>query len=398
MSSVAPFVFVVCQQGAEQPIKQSALADDQWRLAFSRPGLLTLKRASDDSATDWLSGPLVRLSGTGLGSVRSELAHECFEKTWELATKSHEATDQPRASKSAEAASAPAVGHSPVAEAHSSPATESNSTSQAVALETPVGSPWDAIHIFERDRTLPGHYSFEPGRSELVASLANEFSKWLEDRGVSLPLNRPALPGQRVLDVIVSEPNQWFVGHHVVRAVHEQWPGGVPPIVAPPEMISRAYLKIAEALMWSRLPIGSGDRIVEIGSAPGGASQRLLDLGYEVTGIDAAEMDERIVEHPRFEHWRSKAAAVKRRLYRKFKWLVCDANVAPNYTLDIISDIVHCEGNNIQGMILTFKMSSWDQLEHLPEQLDAIRQMGYRRVVARQLAHNRRELCVIAER
>ncbi len=142
----------------------------------------------------------------------------------------------------------------------------------------------------------------------------------------------------------------------------------------------------------------SGDRIVEIGSAPGGASQRLLDLGYEVTGIDAAEMDERIVEHPRFEHWRSKAAAVKRRLYRKFKWLVCDANVAPNYTLDIISDIVHCEGNNIQGMILTFKMSSWDQLEHLPEQLDAIRQMGYRRVVARQLAHNRRELCVIAER
>ncbi len=51
--------------------------------------------------------------------------------------------------------------------------------------------------------------------------------------------------------------------------------------------------------MWSRLPMHTGDRVVEIGSAPGGASQRLLDLGYEVTGIDAAEMDERVTANPR---------------------------------------------------------------------------------------------------
>ncbi len=201
-----------------------------------------------------------------------------------------------------------------------------------------------------------------------------------------------------MLDIIISEPDQWFVGHHTVKATHEQWPGGVAPIVAPPEMISRAYLKLAEALMWSRLPMQTGDRVVEIGSAPGGASQRLLDLGYEVTGIDAAEMDERIMENPRFEHWRNKAAAVKRRMYRKFKWLVCDANVAPNYTLDILRDIVGQEENNIQGMLLTFKLSSWDQLRFLDEQLDIIRSFGYSKVRARQLAHNRRELCVAVER
>ncbi len=85
-------------------------------------------------------------------------------------------------------------------------------------------------------------------------------------------------------------------------------------------------------------------------------------------------------------------------MYRKFKWLVCDANVAPNYTLDILQDIVNQEGNNIEGMILTFKLSSWDQLRFLDEQLDVIRSLGYPKVRARQLGHNRRELCVVVQK
>ncbi|MCC6508535.1 MAG: hypothetical protein IT423_05480 [Pirellulaceae bacterium] len=401
------FVFLVCQHGAEKPLKQLALSSGAWRLAFSRPGLLTLKHVGshrDVSVGDvsegshiqgdakresrgegrgdskalgkgdshsanavpqtdgskprvkprhWLDSPLVRLSGVGLGPVKGELADECFEKVWALAMK-----------------------------------------------EGADGLPihWQAIHVFERDRALPGTFRFEPGSSELSRSIAAELTAWLAARGVHVPVNQAAPRGGRVLDIILSEPTQWFVGHHTVRAVHEQWPGGVPAVVAPPEMVSRAYLKIAEAILWSQLPIGSNDKIVEVGSAPGGASQRMLDMGYEVTGIDAAEMDPRIAGHPRFEHWRSKAAGVKRKLYRKFKWLVCDANVAPNYTLDIVTDIANYEGSQIEGMILTFKLSSWEQLEHLDEQLRAIRALGFKRVEARQLAHNRRELCVVAER
>lgn len=348
-----PFVFIVCQHGAEQPLKKRALASDRWRLAFSRPGLLTLKYVGEATSEPQLNSALVRLSGVGLGPVRGELAEECFEKVWRLAFEPSEG-EQPKV--------------------------------------------WDAIHVFQRDRALPGAFRFEPGPSELSRSIGQALHSWLAQRGVEVPVNQVAQPGQRVLDVILSEPNQWFVGYHTVSAVHEQWPGGVPVIVPPAEMVSRAYLKIAEALLWSRLPINSGDAVVEIGSAPGGASQRLLDMGLAVTGIDAAEMDERIAEHPRFEHWRSKAAAVKRKLYRKFKWLVCDANVAPNYTLDIIGDIVNYDGNQIRGMLLTFKLSDWDQLQHLPEQLDKIRSLGFTRVEARQLGHNRRELCVVAQR
>ena len=347
-----PFVFIVCQHGAEKPLKAHAAASEAWRLAFSRPGLLTLKYVGSGEQERRFTSPLIRLSGAGLGSVRGELAEECFEKAWELASRAT-ADGQPQ---------------------------------------------WDAVHIFQRDRALPGAFRFEPGPSELSTSIAQAMSGWLSERGLSLPINQTAGVGAHVLDIVLSEPQQWFVGHHTVRQVHEQWPGGVPPIAPPTEMISRAYLKMAEGIMWSQLPVASNDAVVEIGSAPGGASQRLLDMGLMVTGIDAAEMDERIAGHPRFEHWRSKAAGVKRKLYRKFKWLVCDANVAPNYTLDIIGDIVNYEGAQIEGMLLTFKLSGWDQLQHLPEQLKQIRSLGFGRVEARQLAHNRRELCVAAQR
>ena len=347
------FVFIVCQHGAEKPLKAHAAASNAWRLAFSRPGLLTLKYVGEGAEGREFTSPLVRLTGVGLGSVKGELADECFEKVWELATRA-----------------------------------------------TEDGQPikWDAIHIFQRDRALPGAFRFEPGRSELSDTIVEAMTAWLAQRGIALPINRPANFGQHVLDIVLSEPHQWFAGYHTVRAVHEQWPGGVPAIVPPAEMVSRAYLKMAEAIMWGQLPIQSGDAVVEIGSAPGGASQRLLDMGLSVTGIDAAEMDERIESHPRFEHWRSKAAAVKRKMFRKFKWLVCDANVAPNYTLDIIGDIVNYDGAQIEGMLLTFKLSGWDQLQHLPEQLKQIRALGFQRVEARQLAHNRRELCVVAQR
>lgn len=348
-----PFVFVICQHGAEVPLKQQATASGDWRLAFSRPGLLTLKYVGAEPVPPSIVSPLVRLSGTGLGTARGEQALESLERVWQLASRAQQ-------------------GGQPLA--------------------------WAGVHIFERDQNLPGSRGFEPGSSELASAIAGEFSQWLADRGVPVPVNQPVPAGGWVLDVIVSEPTQWLVGYHQVRTTHEQWPGGVPAIAAPSEMVSRAYLKIAEALQWSQLPIRQGDRIVEIGSAPGGACQRLLDLGYQVTGIDAAEMDERIAGHPRFEHWRSKAAAVKRKQYRKFRWLVCDANVAPNYTLDVVGDIVNYEGNAIEGMLLTFKLSAWEQLAQLADQLAVIRSWGYPRVEARQLAHNRRELCVVAQR
>ena len=340
------FVFVVCQHGAEPTLK-SQLIEPQgsYRLAFSRPGLLTLKIATAPTLDDSSCLPdhwLIRQAGRVLGQVKGEQAERLVSQVAELA-----------------------------------------------------GDGWDAIHVFQRDPVLPGVKGFEPGISALAGQVASQIDAHFQYK---VPVNQIAEPGSRVLDIVLVEPTHWFVGHHRVLTTHHSWPGGTFPVTEPPGMISRAYLKMAEALAWSGLRINPGEEIVEIGSSPGGASQRLLDMGFQVTGVDPAEMDPILLEHPRFAHWRNKSSAVRRKWYSKFRWLAADANVAPNYTLDAVEDIVTYSTSNFEGLLLTLKLSSYDLAEKLEEYMARIRSWGFEEVAARQLAHNRRECCVVAKR
>ena len=348
--SPSPFLFAVCQQGAEKVLKQAWLSQHtELALAFSRPGLITFK----------LNGPLPHLPqhllarqvGWSLGPVRGPSAEAMLD--------------------------------------------------EAIAL---AGRDWQAIHIFERDHGLPGVFGFEPGLTPLCDSIGEVFQNRLEsssDDAIGqrrFSINQPSDIGSRVLDIVVVEPDSWLIGYHLAEQRHQCWPGGVYPQSLDQPVISRAYYKMAEAVAWSGLPIQAGDHVVELGSSPGGASQRLLDLGLKVTGVDPAEMDPDLLEHPRFEHWRSKTAGLKKKLFSKFRWLACDANVAPNYTLDMVEDIVTYPSNDIEGMLLTFKLTSYELIDTFPDLFSRIRNWGYSRVEARQLATNRQECIVVAER
>ena len=97
----------------------------------------------------------------------------------------------------------------------------------------------------------------------------------------------------------------------------------------PAHAVSRAYAKLEEAIQWSGLPLVAGDECVEIGCAPGGASQALLDRGLFVTGIDPAEVDPVVLEHARFRHLKKRGTDVRRREFEGVRWLVADMNIAP---------------------------------------------------------------------
>jgi 23S rRNA (cytidine2498-2'-O)-methyltransferase len=167
-------------------------------------------------------------------------------------------------------------------------------------------------------------------------------------------------------------------------------------IKLPAEAVSRAWLKMEEALRWSRLPIPRDARVAEIGSAPGGASQALLARGYTVTGIDPADMAPAVLQHPRFTHIRKRSTQVRRREFRKIRWLTVDMNVAPSYTLTAVEAIVTHPQVNVRGLLLTLKLPQWKLAEHVSEYLERIRSWGYNQVRARQLQHDRREICVAA--
>jgi 23S rRNA (cytidine2498-2'-O)-methyltransferase len=214
------------------------------------------------------------------------------------------------------------------------------------------------------------------------------------------PLEPPssARPGQLLLDCILVEPDEWWVGYHRAASISSRWPGGMLNMEVPADAVSRAYLKMEEALAWSRMPLRPSDVWAEIGSAPGGASQALLTHGLRVVGIDPADMDPVVLANPNFTHWKKRGADVRRREFRSVRYLAADINVAPNYTLETVENIVTHSDVQIRGLLLTLKLLDWKLAEEVPAYLDRVRSWGYGHVRARQLHHNRQEICLAATR
>jgi 23S rRNA (cytidine2498-2'-O)-methyltransferase len=109
-------------------------------------------------------------------------------------------------------------------------------------------------------------------------------------------------------------------------------------------------------------------------------------------------MDERVAAHPKFTHIRKRGHEVRRREFRSVRWLTADINVAPHYTLDAVEAIVTHRDVRIEGLLLTLKLLDWNLADEVPAYLDRVRSWGYRHVAARQLSHNRQEICVKAIR
>lgn len=340
------FVFVASQSGAERALKNEiAREHPELKFAFSRPGFVTF-RSSEDLADDFvLRTVFARTWGFSLGKVKGSEDSQLARDAWRLIGK--QLPDEP-------------IRH---------------------------------VHVWQRDRALPGDQGYEVSDDELARSL-----------GVLLSENRPATSKPRIVhsaaaigDVVLVERDEWWLGWHRASTPEARWPGGVPPIALPPRMISRAYLKIVEALEWSGLPIQAGDRCVEIGSSPGGSCLALLERGLLVTGIDPAAMDAEVLAHPNFTHLRAIAKNVRRSVFRECRWLVMDANVAPNYTLDTLDGVLAQGGARPEGLVLTLKLTDPALAAELPAIAERIRRYGYRRVRMRQLAYNRQEICAVVD-
>lgn len=366
------FLFVTCQVGAERAVKDElGRRWPEFRFAFSRPGFLTFKLPEDGYLPpDFdLESVFARAYGFSLGKVAGSDTGSRAEETWRM------------------------LGDRPIQRIHV----------------------WDRERTEPRERTESEEYVFAPEiTSEAVATNAavHEVHKRMwrmatcaairkacprpERLSPGNDLTEEARPGDWIMDCILVEPDQWWVGYHRARSAPSRWPGGMMPLEMPPDAVSRAWLKMEEALRWSQLPIPKGARCAEIGSAPGGASQALLARGFEVVGIDPAEMDPAVLIHPKFRHIRRRAMEVPRREFRKIRWLTADMNVAPKFTLDAVEAIVTYPEVHVRGLLLTLKLADWSLAEHVPEYLDRIRGWGYNLIRARQLQHNRREFCVAA--
>ena len=355
------YIYCSCQNGAQHVLKDEILSVwPTFRLAFSRPGFVTFKVPDDFPANSLptlnLKSTFARTSGIGLGKITDD--------------------DQTK-------------------------------MIQQLVAELPLEQlpPLKHVHVWQRDPVLPGNRDFEPGRNELTDKIASEIARKLQAANPATDTsstttaslasaNRIAKADEAILDVIMVEPDQWWFGWHQATTTVSRWPGGIYSIRLPEHAVSRAYLKMAEALQWARLPIAEQDIVAEIGSAPGGSCQMLLEKDFQVIGIDPAQMHASLLENPNFTHVRKKVADMRRNGFSNIKWIMSDTSATPNYTLDSVEDIVTRDDVHIRGMLLTLKLTKWELAKELPLYLDRIRSWGYRYIRTRQLAFNRREICV----
>ncbi|MFC1758689.1 SAM-dependent methyltransferase [Planctomycetota bacterium] len=346
------FLFVCCQYGAESALKSEI--ERAWpnlRFAFSRPGFVTFKNAGAKPvppAVD-LKSVFARTYGFSLGEIKGDDTTEMAQKACEMA----------------------------------------------------AGCTFQQLHVWPRDSAEPGHRGFIPGPTDETATVATVIQTEAIRAGLiheKVRVNGIARTDNAVLDVIVVDENHWWIGRHSACSRILRQPGGVFKLSLPEQAVSRAYLKMNEALAWSQFPITAGDRIVEIGSAPGGASQALLERGLLVTGIDPSDMHETVNTHANFTHIKKRGVNLKRKEYEPFKWLAIDTNVAPTHTLDTADDIVNQDSTNIRGMLLTLKFPEWKLCEEVGSYIERIRSWGFADVRARQLANNGQEICVAALR
>ncbi len=335
------FVFVTCQIGAEPALKHELATEfPALRFAFSRPGFLTFKLSPGVKLRYDFASKLVfaRAAGFCLGKVSAGATpNERADAVWKLFE----------------------------------------------------DSPVTQLHVWPRDRYTPGYRDYEPGMTSEAAEIEALIRQRKPESG--LPSS-----DEFIADVIIVDDDEWWVGYHRGHSLVSTWPGGFFQPTLPTGIVSRAYLKMQEAVLWSGFRLKAGERCVEIGAAPGGASQLLLAQGLDVVGIDPAMIDTIVTANPRFRQIRMRSKEVPRREFIGVDWLTCDINLPPNYALDAVKAIVIHPGVKFQGMLLTLKLVEWSLAGEIPKYLERIRSWGFRNLRARQLHNNRQEICVAA--
>lgn len=196
---------------------------------------------------------------------------------------------------------------------------------------------------------------------------------------------------QGKLDIInVDEKEIWYGMHYTGQLQRQD-----PKIELPPEAPSRAYLKIEEALIWSRLPVLDGQTAIELGCAPGGASYALLKRGMNVIGVDPGDVDPIVLADPKFKHLRMQSQQVPDAELKGVDWLVSDMNVPPEEVIKIFEKLKRKIGARLQGGILTLKLNDWAMAEKIPGYLEELRAMKFKKVEAAHLSQNRQEVTVV---
>lgn len=200
--------------------------------------------------------------------------------------------------------------------------------------------------------------------------------------------------GETVTLIMMAGIDEFWVGSYTLRGDQFQTPGEVSSIIEK-EVPSRAYYKIAEAYEAFDLPFDNQEVVLELGSAPGGASQFLLEQDMRVLGVDPAEMDAKILKNFNFKQIKKPFETLSENDFRSdVDWIISDINLPPTVVLKEVFRLMTFL--NPRGLVLTLKMNELKHLEVVASVREQFRKQGFSRVELKYLPSHKKEIALIA--
>lgn len=167
------------------------------------------------------------------------------------------------------------------------------------------------------------------------------------------------------------------------------WPGGMVRFRREEGLISRAAFKLLEAEKAFHLPLDRFAHALDLGAAPGGWTNVLLQRGLKVTAVDPAAMDPALTGHPRLRHLRMNAAEVSF-APGSFDLFVCDMSWDPHRTCRLVCGLADALAAGGSG-IITLKLMHRKPFKTIRELSEMYAERFEIRKI-KQLFHNREEV------
>ena len=204
-------------------------------------------------------------------------------------------------------------------------------------------------------------------------------------------LERPAAEAEHLIQVWIVSEAAAFVGLTSTRSALTHHPGGKPRLRRPESAVSRAGLKLEEALEWLGVGPEKGDSCIDLGAAPGGWTQVALTKGARVLAVDPAQLK----LPARSGHLRHvQMSAFRYTPDETLDWLLCDMAWRPLEVAQLLGK--WGRRGWARQLIANFKLPMKRKADMVRQLLEVLAGSGWQGLRRRQLYHDRDEITVAA--
>jgi 23S rRNA (cytidine2498-2'-O)-methyltransferase len=196
-----------------------------------------------------------------------------------------------------------------------------------------------------------------------------------------------------VLSIIADE--EVDIGFAPVALHLSPWAGGARHFAHDGDAMSRAEYKLVEACEVFGLEPAGPARAVDLGAAPGGWTRHLAQRGLEVTAVDPAQLDPRVMALPNVRHARMRAENfVTQQPPASIDWLVNDMRIDAFEAAQLLVGMRSLLAPN-GVLVTTLKLPRNRAVEAMRRALGELAS-AFRIDGVKQLFHNRSEVTVVA--